>query len=64
MFGEMALIECTDRPDSAVAETDCVLLAINRNVVLELVKENSEFGFAPLSEVDKRALFMASQLAA
>ena len=64
MFGEMALIERGERLANAVAETDCVLLAINRNVFLELVKENPEFGFALLSAVGERALFMASQLAA
>lgn len=63
MFGEMALIERTDRLANAVAETDCVLLAINRNVFLALVKENPEFGIALLRVVGERALFMASQLA-
>ncbi len=63
MFGEMALIERTDRLANAVAETDCVLLAINRNVFLALVKENPEFGIALLRAVGERALFMASQLA-
>jgi CRP-like cAMP-binding protein len=64
MFGEMALIEHTERLANAFAETDCVLLAINRNVFLVLVKENPEFGFALLSAVGERAQFMASQLAA
>jgi len=63
MFGEMALIERSERLANAVAETDCVLLAINRNVFLEMVKENPEFGFALLGAVGERALFMASQLA-
>ena len=61
MFGEMALIERTDRLANAIAETDCVLLAINRNVFLELVKENPEFGIALLSAVGERALFIATQ---
>jgi CRP-like cAMP-binding protein len=64
MFGEMALIERSERLANAVAETDCILLAINRNVFLDLVKENPDFGFALLSAVGERALFMASQLAA
>ena len=63
MFGEMALIERTERLANAVAETDCVLLAIDRNVFLERVKENPEFGFALLGAVGERAQFMASQLA-
>lgn len=61
MFGEMALIEGSERLANAVAETDCVLLAINHNALLELVKENPEFGFALLEAVGERALFMASQ---
>ena len=64
MFGEMALIERSERLANAVAETDCTLLAINRNVFLELVKENPEFGVALLGAVGERALFMAAQLAA
>jgi len=63
MFGEMALIERTERLANAVAETDCVLLAINRNAFLDLVKENPEFGFALLSAVGERAQFMVAQLA-
>lgn len=61
MFGEMALIERTERLASAVAETDCSLLAINRNVFLDLVKDNPEFGVALLSAVGERARFMASR---
>jgi len=59
MFGEMALIERTERLASAIAETDCSLLPINRNVFLELVKENPEFGVTLLSAVGVRALFIA-----
>lgn len=61
MFGEMALIERTERLASAVAETDCTLLAINRNIFLDLVKGNPAFGVALLSAVGERAKFMASR---
>ena len=61
MFGEMALIESAKRLASAVAETDCALLAINRNVFLELVKDNPEFGIALLGAVGERVRFMASR---
>ena len=44
MFGEMALIERSERLANAVAETDCVLLAINRNVFLELRSEERRVG--------------------
>ena len=63
MFGEMALIERTERLASAVAETDCSLLAINRNTFLDLVRDNPEFGVALLSAVSERARFMASRYA-
>lgn len=61
MFGEMALIERTGRLASAVAETDCALLPINRNVFLELVKENPEFGVVLLNAIGERVLFIASR---
>lgn len=59
MFGELALIERTERLASAVAETDCSLLAISRNVFLDLVRDNPEFGVALLGAVGERARFMA-----
>lgn len=61
VFGEMALVERTPRLASAVAETDCALLAINRNVFLNLVKASPEFGVSLLSAIGERARFMASR---
>lgn len=63
MFGEMALIGRTERLASAAAGTDCSLLAINRKVFLNLVKNNPEFGVALLNVVGERARFMASRRA-
>lgn len=63
MFGEMALIERTERLASAVAETDCSLLAINRNVFLDMVRYNPAFGVALLSAIGERVRFMASHYA-
>lgn len=60
MFGEMALITRAERVASAVAKTDCVLLAINRNVFLELVGTNPKFAIALLSSVGNRARYVAS----
>jgi len=60
MFGEMALITRGERVASAVAKTDCVLLAINRNVFLDLVGANPKFAVSLLSAVGNRARFMAS----
>ena len=61
IFGEMALIEGTKRLASAIAETDCSLLAINRSVFLDLVKDNPEFGIALLGMVGDRVRFIASR---
>ncbi len=61
MFGELALLERTERLASAVAETDCSLLAISRNIFLDLVKDNPEFGIALLGAVGERTRFMASR---
>lgn len=59
MFGEMALIGRAERLASAVAETDCSLLAINRKDFFDLVKNNPDFGVALLSAVGERARFIA-----
>jgi len=60
-FGEMALVDRTPRLASAVAESDCELLAINRNVFLELVKHSRRFAASLLGAVSERARFMASR---
>jgi CRP-like cAMP-binding protein len=62
VFGEMALVDQSARAASATAETDCVLLAINRTVFLNLVKGNPEFGASLLGAVAERVRFMASKL--
>jgi CRP/FNR family transcriptional regulator, cyclic AMP receptor protein len=63
MFGEMALITHEERLASAIAKTDCMLLAINRNIFLDLVRTNPKFAISLLGAVGNRARFMASQLA-
>lgn len=60
MFGEMALITRAGRVASAIAKTDCVLLAINRNVFLDLVGANPRFAVSLLGAVGNRARFIAS----
>ncbi len=60
MFGEMALITRAERVASAIARTDCMLLAINRNVFLELVSANPKFAVSLLGAVGNRARFVAS----
>ena len=61
IFGEMALIGRTGRLASAIAETDCSLLSINRNVFLDMVRYNPAFGVALLSAIGERVRFMASR---
>jgi CRP-like cAMP-binding protein len=62
IFGEMALIDQSPRAANAVAETDCALLAINRNVFLNLVKSEPSFGIALLSAMAERLRNTATAL--
>jgi CRP-like cAMP-binding protein len=59
VFGEMALVDQSTRAATAVAETDCTLLAINRGVFLQLVKTSPAFGASLLSGLAERAKDMA-----
>jgi CRP-like cAMP-binding protein len=59
----MALIAPDERVASARAKTDCVLLAINRAVFLELVRANPKFAISLLSAVGNRTRYIASLLA-
>lgn len=61
VFGEMALVDRTPRLASAVAESDCRLLAINRTAFLSLVKNSRRFAASLLTAVSARARFMASR---
>ncbi|HXM82050.1 MAG TPA: cyclic nucleotide-binding domain-containing protein [Burkholderiales bacterium] len=60
VFGELALIDQSTRAADATAETDCALLAINRNVFLNLVKADPTFGVSLLSAVAERVRNMAA----
>jgi CRP-like cAMP-binding protein len=62
IFGEMALIDQSPRAANAVADTDCALLAINRNVFLNLVKSEPRFGIALLSATAERLRNTATAL--
>src|SRR6185369_5201793 len=61
VFGEMALVDQSVRAATATAETDCSLLAINRNAFLQLVKTSPAFGAALLASLAKRAKDMAER---
>lgn len=60
MFGEMALISRSERLASATAKSDCELLAINRNVFLDMVSAHPKFALSLLGAVGHRAHFIAS----
>jgi CRP-like cAMP-binding protein len=63
VFGEMSLVDRTPRLATAVAETDCALLAMSRHMFLHLVKRSPKFGAALLKAVGERAAYTASRLA-
>ena len=62
IFGQMALIDQSPRAANAVAESDCALLAMNRNVFLNLVKSEPAFGIALLSAMAERLRNTAAAL--
>ena len=61
IFGEMSLVDRTPRLATAVAETECALLAISRHMFLHLVKSSPKFAAALLRVVGERAAFTASR---
>ena len=60
LFGEMALVDQAPRAANAAAETDCVLLALNRSVFLALLKSNPGFGVSLLTAVAERVRNVAA----
>jgi CRP/FNR family transcriptional regulator, cyclic AMP receptor protein len=60
VFGEMALVDQSPRSANAAAETDCSLLAINRNVFLNLVKSDPGFGISLLGAMAARLRAIAA----
>lgn len=60
VFGEMALVDQSPRAASAVAETDCSLLSINRSDFLSTVKSNPAFAVSMLRAMADRLRYMTS----
>ena len=58
VFGEMALVDQSTRAASAVAETDCALLPVNRNDLLEVVRGKLDIGMSLLRAVAERLRHM------
>jgi CRP-like cAMP-binding protein len=63
IFGEMALVDRSARTASATAETDCRLLAINRNDFMNLVQVKPAFGASLLKSIAVRMQQLAQQVA-
>jgi CRP-like cAMP-binding protein len=62
VIGEMALVDQGARAATATAETDVELIAVNRNVFLNLVKSNPEFGESLLEAIAERVRYTASRM--
>jgi CRP-like cAMP-binding protein len=62
VFGELALLDQAPRLASAVAETDCQLLPINRTAFLLLVKTSPEFAESLLGALAERLRLLTSKL--
>jgi CRP-like cAMP-binding protein len=62
VVGEAALVEQSTRLASALAETDCSLLAISRNAFMALVKVSPQFADAILASLAERMRFLTARL--
>ena len=60
-FGEIALVDQSQRVATATAETDSTLLAINRNDFMSLVKGKPAFAMALLKALAERLRFLDSK---
>jgi len=54
VFGEMALIDSAARSAKVVAESDCVLMAVNRAQFLQLVRASPDIGLSLLGIMARR----------
>ncbi|MBI3041844.1 MAG: cyclic nucleotide-binding domain-containing protein [Betaproteobacteria bacterium] len=62
VFGEMALIDQNARVATATAESDCTLLAINRNDFLNMIRTKPAFALSLLKALSERLRFMTSKV--
>lgn len=61
IFGELALVNQTARVATATADTECSLLQINRNELMNLVKTKPAFAISLLKGLAHRLRFMTSK---
>ncbi|MEI6737831.1 MAG: cyclic nucleotide-binding domain-containing protein [Pseudomonadota bacterium] len=59
-IGEMALVDQSPRAATATAKTDCVLLAINRAALIDLVQDEPAIGMALMRSMADRLRYMNS----
>ena len=62
-FGEMALVDQSPRTASAIAQSECVLLSVNRTALMALVKAQPGIGIAMMRSIADRLRHMNSLLA-
>lgn len=62
VFGEIALVDQSARVATATAESDCMLLSINRNDFMDLVKTKPAFALSLLKALSERLRFMTAKL--
>ena len=60
VFGELALIDQGARAASAVAASDCTLLAVDRNSFLDLVRKRPEIGVELLKNLSERLRYLTA----
>lgn len=53
-FGEMAMVERKPRSASAIAVTDCRLLALDQNAFMSLIEQNSDFAVRMIKVLSTR----------
>lgn len=63
VFGEMALVDRAKRVATAVADTECVCLTVNRQQFLEMVQTKPAFGLSLLKVLGQRLRDATSQTA-
>jgi CRP/FNR family cyclic AMP-dependent transcriptional regulator len=61
VLGEIALLDQSPRVASALAETDCTLLGMNRITLLRVLRNKPEFGAALLRGLADRLRFLISR---
>ncbi|MEX0959974.1 MAG: cyclic nucleotide-binding domain-containing protein [Burkholderiales bacterium] len=61
VFGEMALVDQSRRAASAIADTRCLLLPLNRSDFLDLIRSKPGFAVSLLKGLADRLRFLTSQ---